>query len=290
MKITRKFYGQNITFLLPDGCSTEKCERMVLSTSAWLGASKGILTTAITRASAAMVHTNNMSEMHKQMMFMYFNIPLTSSDAVYKNALNKVVQVLNATLRGLSKPTLTFADISQMPGLARLHCGLTFQKTSSFAGLVYEGPAEFLKNRLSLKEHAPIGAVERPLEGYINLNYELFFKQGDVYSIVTVIHEATHKFGRTTDLIYFDPKEGKTQFEAAMDNLAAFGPMRTAGLDVSDQEAKVVNDAVRDAHAAKKSKIDSGGLMNNADSFANYAFDAARYLVQDFPTRAPVDG
>jgi len=281
MQLARKIRTQDVTFLVPDTMNVTAQERLALKSEAWLAAAEMLLNTAITRASAALVYTQDMSDAHKRMLALYFNVPLGSEDAVYKDALNRIIQGLAPTFRGLCAPRLTLADISQLPGAAKALACVT-GGASRFAGVVYESPVEWA-SRLVGKTQAPPHVADDPQLGYICINYELMYQQGDAYAIVTLMHEASHKFARTIDTIYFDPKDGQTLFEHMESSLDKLQPLRDANIDVTVQEASLVSRAILSAHEKKKSKIVKYELFTNADSLANYAYDATRFLVQDFP-------
>jgi hypothetical protein len=283
VQITKQLRDQSVTFLVPDNQTVTEREKMLLKAESWLMASQMALTDAVARATSALVYTNQMSATHKRMLQLYFNVPQQTNnaptpDAVYRAALNRIVAVLNTTSIGLNANTLTIADTSQMPGIAKVHAACMLMSASSFAGLVYESPVEWA-SRLIGKAKMPPTVAPDPRQGYICLNFNGLYEKGDWYAIVTLIHEATHKFARTEDIIYFDPKEGMTLAEHLETQLdAGLRMYRDVGVDTTAQEVEMVKNSTLAAHAEKKGKIATNGLMSNADSFANYAFDAPRLL------------
>lgn len=239
----------------------------------------------------------------RDLMHLYFGLPIemdARSKVDYSTALHQITGRLNKTYINLCQPTLEVVDIGEVPpdmraqvclfNLVRKALG---KEELSFHGYVWVRIPELLSRKLE-QSRSPEGALTMgSLSGSIHLSFALVLKDNPRMAVLTLIHEASHKYAGTVDNLYF-PDAGL--FRTYQQLLLPFASIQ--GKDPSDPSFRAethgklpaTGGAVKEAlDALAKFKLDDA--LSNADSYAHYVMDACEleaeyeYLASLFPKK-----
>lgn len=226
-------------------------------------------------------------------LHLYFGQPSQPSPqqgVLYTKALMEIIGRLSRTRQYLAQREIAIADISDMPvamcaQVAAMNFVSMLMKRNplEFKGYVWSGLLEQAQVALSQSSVDPI--AKPVLEGAIHLKLE-DFKAATMMreQTLTLIHEATHKFGGTVDHQYFPDDSMLQKYEAKALKLSAKSHLSGEQLAPDDPgiEARARQKLEQDPetkmalqNVAMKQPQD---LLLNADSYAHLVMDIAEYF------------
>lgn len=297
MQIIKQVDTAQVTFALDDDLS-EPNQRLYLDEGTrWLRDSRRRLTRALVYATRALTEPTKVAGAFWEMFHVYLGGETLDPDngKLVASELNPVLAAIGKTLKGLSGD-VTIADLGQMPGVAKLQfkclhavCWAKGVPAPQLAGLVFVDIAEMAGRYLKSlwKDPGKGSGFMNPFGSAIHLNFAELLRQGaDRGSVVTLIHEGTHKFAQTTDEQYF-PDEGASELlDRALDMCR---PMISNYQDFEQMLADARKIAYRSGpmHEAygNVQKMPPEKARNNADGIANFVYEVSELPTTDELTR-----
>lgn len=282
----KKIVGHTeVTFLVDDDAKPDFVKKVVEDGAAWLLEARVVCSRALNFATRALVTPDKVPPAHIDILYYYFGIPRrNASDVAYKSEINDIIKNIQKTKIGL-QGDVVIADLSQIPGIAKaqLNCLNTIRwaigkESATLAGLVFvdviEGAGRYLKDFF---KSSPKGVTMNPYNSPIYLNFEELWKQPHRSSVVTLIHEASHKFAQTTDEQYFPEEsawdklqQGIKDCEKMIEAYDTFDQMM-----VQAQQYVMIGDMGK--AITNVSNMDRTKAINNADGVANYIYEVADF-------------
>ena len=228
----------------------------------------------------------------RQALHLYFGMPLHPSAeeaGLYKNGLMEIIGRLSRTSLQLNQPTIAIADISDMPLAMCALVSVTnaFNKilgrgALDFHGYVFAEASELLKRKLDSIPSDPV--ITATLQGEIHLRLEDFRAATLMrMQMLTLIHEATHKFAGTVDHQYFPDESIFQEFQRKVLKYSAASqttePLAPDDVSIESRARTSLekNKETKEA-LAKVGYCQPGEMRKNADSFAHYVMDVSEYL------------
>ena len=287
MEIKIRNGAKTITFLVDDGADLTFQRRVVEDGIRWLKEAQNRIGRAINYSLKAMHSPSEVADAYWEFLYMYFGIPVNKDKSQYLNDINSVLAKLNQSLIGLSSDNLVIGDLSQMPGIAKaqLNCMNTIssllgkESSSVMTGLIFVDVVEIANRYIeSFWKSSPSAVTINPFASPILLNFPKLWEIGERYSVVTLIHEATHKFAQTTDEQYFPELSGWDHMENAIEQLRPLMYLHYPTFDALMVDARKIMLTGKFSEAAKKiGEMARVKTLNNADSVANYAYEVAEF-------------
>ncbi|MFA0811863.1 hypothetical protein [Microbulbifer epialgicus] len=304
-------YGVDFNVLVNDSVLPQFKTKVKTSCGSWLDDAQEILDLAIQTCTTALVTPDNVSDRFHNLISYYFGLPSGCSRERYRACLNAILSRLNRTKSGLSNG-VDLADREQMPYLAKASTYVSWafcqgDPTERMAGFVWQDFLESVPNYAKkaykirktkwdqkngwistfLGGQLNGGGFEKPLYYPIHLNFNKIWPKGRAYCIVTLIHEATHKFAETVDHEYFkDDGSILAKLDQAIRDCSVWKDIYLNGDLKNDEDreakacARVAEQALkqlRGENPAAKTMQQIGEMeaVNNADSLAWFAHDVA---------------
>ncbi|MFA0813701.1 hypothetical protein [Microbulbifer epialgicus] len=298
-------HGVSFSVLVEDNAPVLYQTKVKKSLESWLDEAQTILNRAMEVCSTALVTPDKVPGKFHNLLSYYFGLPTDCPREKQIICLNAILSRLNRTQTGLNKG-VELADRPQMPVRAKIQTSVLKaagykDPTESYAGFVYvdfiEKIPRYLSNTYKMKkakwwesgtlsstwgEQLNGGGFMEPFYYPIHLNFKIIWPKGGIYCIVTLIHEATHKFAETVDHEYF--KDDGSIVDKLDNEISALAPIY---LNIhkdkpSDQVFKIVEQEAlktlrsKDSAARKLIEIGVMNAVDNADSLAWFAYDVAQ--------------
>ncbi|WP_143730227.1 hypothetical protein [Microbulbifer sp. GL-2] len=303
-------YGVNFNVLVNDSELPQFKTKVKTTCGSWLDDAQEIFDVAIPTCTTALVQPDNVSDRFRNLLSYYFGLPSDCSQERYRACLNAILSRLMRTKSGLFSG-VDLADREQMPYLAKASTYVSWamckgDPTEHYAGFVWQDFLESWPN--AAKQAYKIrktkwdqkngwvstllggqlngGGYEKPLYYPIHLNFNKIWPKGRQYCIITLIHEATHRFAETVDHAYFkDDGSILDKLDPAIRDCGVWKSIYLEELKNDDDKeakanARVVEQALnqlRGQNPAAKTMQQIGEMeaVNNADSLAWFVHDVA---------------
>ncbi|WP_444959552.1 hypothetical protein [Microbulbifer sp. VVAC002] len=300
-KIVSRSINREVSFtvLVEDNSPILFQTKVKKSLENWLDEAQTILKRAIDMCTVAITYPDKVPDKFKNLVSYYFGLPMDCPPQRYSNCVNAILQKLSKTQIGLSGD-VECADVKMMPTLCKVQCstistiGYPFgieDPSKNAAGFVFvpftESWGRSISNfcKLSWAGGGQLkgGSFIKPNQNPICLSFSKIWEKGEVFCIVTLIHEGTHKYAQTVDHKYFNDEGIADKLDKAIsEGGAIWMKFHQDSGKTHDQAFKLVVQQAfnqlrgQDAAATLMAELTEVKAVENADSVAWFAYDVAQ--------------
>lgn len=281
---TRNVGTTKVTMVVQDSHPYQQQMAIVGKVVKWTLKARTCLTEAVAYTTLAMTRPALVHPIYWESLYYYFGLPLSDpSDGHYNNSLNKIRNALITTSNGLNGD-FTVSDIEELSGMYGLLYRASRSEGKKDMGMVHKDLAEEIGNAARNLFGMSPPRVDGPQtrESHIYLNFEQLMPKKSWWGVVTLIHEATHKYARTIDAQYFNADDGDmwkmyTASISSQREMAKLLGREDSYIDRIEQARRAVTSRLGADALANIRTMPTADALNNADGLARYVHSVAAF-------------